>query len=458
MSNTTFVIFGISSDLAKRKLIPAIYNLIKDKKIKKFKIIGLASSIYTVDFLVNNSIPHIHNPDLRILNKIIKNMIYIRGSFKHEDTFTRLKELITETKRSNILYYLSTSPGFFEPITLGLKNKNINKIKKNWVRIVYEKPFGNDLRNAIDLNKTIKSVFSEKQIFRIDHYLGKDLVQNVSVLRFSNEILEPLWNNKHIDNVQIILDEKLGIENRGKSYDLYGNIKDVVQNHMLQLLTLVGMESPEKFDAKHIRDEKYKLLKSVKKIQQKNIVLGQYKGYRKEEYVLPNSNTETFSAIKLFVNNDRWKGVPFYLKAGKKLKDKNILIYIQFKDSSCELFNRCSLNKSSNYLVIQIEPNEGYYMVVNSKNPGSNKISKMKLNFSHGEDFKVNTPEAYEFLLENVIEGDQSAFVRSDEIEESWRIIEDITKLNIKPFIYKPGEIPRPARHLVENNGRKWFR
>lgn len=454
MPNTTFVIFGISSDLSKIKLLPAIYHLIKDKKVTKFSIVGMASSEYTVDFLIDSFAKEMDNPDNNIINKMKKNMVYLRGDFEDPEVYVSLKNILQILKRKNILYYLATLPIYFKPITFNLKKNKLNKEKKNWVRIVFEKPFGNDLQNAKELNKCIGGGFKEKQVFRIDHYLGKELVQNISILRFTNILLEPLWGRNNIDHVQIILNEEVGIGKRAKFYDKYGVTKDIIQNHALQLLALIAMKKPWVLQSEYLRNEKHRVLKYVQNISPKNCIFGQYASYKNEKGVKEGTKTATFAAMKLFINNDRWKGVPFYIKAGKKLKKKEVLIYIQFK-------NRYKNNKKQpqpNYLVITVQPSKGFYMVVNIKEPRTNEIKEVKMNFVHEDAFDVNTPEAYETLFDNVLNGDQSVFVRSDEIEESWRIIEDITKEEKDPLIYRDNTDLKEANYLIEKDGRKWFR
>jgi len=455
MSDTVFVIFGISSDLSMVKLLPAIYHLVKNKGVSDFSIVGLASSDYTVDYLVDNFKKRMKNPDLKVINKIKERLVYQKGDFNDPSTYIELMNNINQSGNKNILYYLATLPEYFKSITCNLKKQGLTKEKNNWVRIVFEKPFGTDLKSAIDLNNCVTSAFSESQVYRIDHYLAKELVQNISVLRFMNSTFEPLWNNEFIDNVQIILDENLGIGRRAKFYDKSGVVKDIIQNHALQLLSLVAMERPKDLTPENIRDAKYKLLSSIKPINKSDICLSQYKGYKNEKGVSPDSTTPTYVATRLFIDNDQWAGVPFYIRAGKKQKNKQIMIYVEFKKNY--LNNGVFENLNPNYLVISVQPCEGVYMVLNIKEPGRAEVSPVKMEFVHAGAFDVNTPEAYETLFECILEGDHSVFVRSDEIEQSWKLIDPIIDKVVNPEIYEEGTLPNCVKNLIESDNRKWF-
>jgi len=285
--------------------------------------------------------------------------------------------------------------------------------------------------------------------------LGKEIVQNISIARFTNTVLEPLWNNKFIDHVQIILTEDFGIEDRGGFYDKYGALKDVVQNHMLQLLSLTAMEAPTSLNEENIRDQKIKVLRAVRNPEKNNIILGQYEGYKKEKGVKPNSKTSTFVASKLFINNKRWKNVPFYLITGKNMKNKTAGIYIEFKQAKCRLFDKgCKF--TPNHLVIQIQPNQGIYMGLNAKSPGNGEIVPVNMNFSHERKFGLNSPEAYENLIEDVIKGNQAMFIRTDEVEEQWRIIDKIDIEKLKVNKYKKKDYPTEAKKFIEKDCRSW--
>ena len=467
MPECTFIILGATGDLTKRKLIPAIYKLVEDKRIQNFAIVGASLSQTTVDKILlqaKDFIPKINN---KILEKIKTSFYYQQLDFYKDMGYSDLKNLIVKVEKKhklcgNRIFYLATMPEHFKIITKNLaKHKIVEKhndkeecetCKHPWSRIVYEKPFGYDLKSAKKINSCICELFHEKQIYRIDHYLGKELVGNIALVRFTNRIFEPIWNNKNIESIQIILSETIGVENRGAFYDKYGTIKDVIQNHALQMLALIAMEEPEELSAKPVRDAKSKVLKKVKV---ESAILGQYESYREEKNVNPKSNTETFAAIKATINNKRWKGVPFYLKAGKCLEKKESSIYIKFKMIKC-LLKSCP--SDSNYLIIKIKPDEGISLELNAKVPGeAYQVTPIQMNFCHSCTFGPNTPVAYEILLSDVIKGDQSTFVRADEIEASWKIIEQIDKSKLKIYPYKKGSSgPEELKQLDKNKIIKW--
>ncbi len=456
-----FVIFGATGDLAKKKLLPAIYNILVNESADNFAVVGIAREDINGEKLVENSKKFIKNANKKVMEKLKKRCYYFRADFYDEERFVALGDFIREKEKKhrlegNRLFYLATMPQHFGAIANALSRcKLVNKKKNTWSRVVFEKPFGHDLKSAKKINNQLKKIFREEQIYRIDHYLGKELVQNISIIRFTNTILEPLWNRNYIDHVQIILSEDFGLEGRGNYYDEHGAMRDVVQNHMLQLLCLTSMESPVTLTAQHIRNEKVKVLKSAKKIDSKNVVLGQYEGYKKEKGVKKNSKTETFAALKLFVNNSRWKEVPFYFITGKGMKDKITSIYIQFKQAPCLLF-RGICNFEPNYLVIQIQPEEGFYMRLNAKVPASSDITSVMMDFCHECTFGPNTPEAYETLLMDVVKGDQSVFVRSDEIEEQWKIVDNIIGKRLRIHPHKKGSYPEKAKEFIEKDNRQW--
>ncbi|MBD3273343.1 glucose-6-phosphate dehydrogenase [Candidatus Dependentiae bacterium] len=466
MNQATFIILGATGDLSKRKLIPAIYKLIKHKKIDRFALIGASIKKTDIKTILENSKKFISNSEEKIWKKLENYSYFFELDFYKSEKYQEFKKFIKEIEKrhklkGNKIFYLATLPEHFKEITKNLyENKIVTKYdhKNNckdcnhpWSRIVYEKPFGHDLKSAKEINKCIRKLFHEKQIYRIDHYLGKELVSNIALVRFTNRIFEPLWNNKHIDSIQIILSEKIGIEGRGKFYDKYGAIKDVVQNHMLQILSLIAMEQPKKLEAKYIRDVKAKILK---KLIFKNAILGQYKGYTEEKNVNPKSKTETFAALKLEINNKRWKGVPFYLKTGKNLDKKETSVHIKFKMVKCLLTQGCP--SDSNYLTIKITPSNGFYLELNSKEPQTNNLIPVEMNFCHSCLFGPNTPEAYENLLFDVIKGDQSTFVRSDEIEYSWKLIDSIKKNKYKIYKYEKGSKGPKEINLLDNKIIRW--
>jgi len=440
MNECTFVILGATGDLSKRKLIPALYNLIKEKKITKFTIIGTARTKTTIDKVLENSKPFIPTIDKAIWKTLSKHSSYLAIDFYNPDDYKILKKAIEQAEKKhklsgNRIFYLATLPEHFETITSNLsRNKMVNKPqpagksskKKPWSRVVYEKPFGHNLKSARKINRCITSLFDESQIYRIDHFLWEELIGNIALIRFANLFFQPLWNNKYIESVQIILNEKLGIEGRGAFYEKYGALKDVVQNHMLQMLALIAMEPPKKLSGEHIRSAKAHVLK---KVSCDDALLGQYKGYHDETGVKPDSTTETFAALALTINTKRWKGVPFFLKTGKYLEKKETSIHIKFKKPAYvqEELESDHNKIKHNYLSIQIQPREGFFLEVNAKHPGiMYGITPAKMDFCHSCIFGPNTPEAYETLLHDVLIGDQSIFVRFDEIEYSWKLIDKI--------------------------------
>lgn len=440
-NQTTFIILGATGDLCRRKLIPAIYHMVKNKKIKKFAIVGAAFTNTTIDKILEKSKKFISKIDKTVWTKLCKSSYYCKLDFYKKTDYNKLNELIIKAEKENKLngnrvFHLATLPQHFEKITLYLsKCKIVNKNqKKPWSRIVYEKPFGDDLKSSKKINKCITKLFDESQIYRIDHFLWEELVGNIALIRFTNLFFQPLWNKKYIESIQINLIEKLGIGTRGSFYDRYGTLKDVVQNHMLQMLALVTMETPKKLSGQFIRNEKAKVLKQVKF---DDIILGQYKGYRQEKGVNPKSQTETFVALKLKINNKRWRGVPIFLKTGKCLSKKETSIEIKFKKSKC-LQDQCPT--TNNRLSIHIQPREGFFIELNTKTPGFlYQTVPAKMDFCHPCLFGPNTPQAYENLLHDVIQGDQSMFVRFDEIEYSWKLIDKILSKKHKIYKYEKG-------------------
>ena len=461
----TFVIFGVSGDLSKRKLIPAIYKLIEDGKLCKFNIVGVSFENTTVKKLLEQSKRFFKKSDLSIWEKLEKSFQFYKMDFHDEQGYEGLLHCLVEGEKKkglvgNRLFYFATMPDHFVVITKNLdksgflhKNKSVkNENQVPWARVVYEKPFGGDLHSSRQINRCLARVFSENQIYRIDHYLGKELVGNIVMTRFTNRIFEPLWNNKHIDSVQIISSEKIGIEGRGQYYDSYGALKDMVQSHLLQLLALIAMERPKALQAPYIRNAKFNILK---KVFVNSVVLGQYEGYSKERGVAKNSKTETFAALKLGIKNRRWAGVPFYIKTGKFLAKKEISIHIKFKMVKC-LLTKCP--SDSNYLTIRISSNEGIFLELNSKVPGEqDNVTPVTMEFCHSTLFGPNTPAAYENLFADVIKGDRSTFLRSDEVEASWKIIEQVKKIGGKVHSYSVGGVgPRELVKLDKKRKIRW--
>jgi glucose-6-phosphate 1-dehydrogenase len=435
-SECTIIIFGAAGDLSKRKLFPAIARLIHDQHLTKWSVIGVDHRATTPQKILDASRSFTDTQLADAWSKLVESFVYLQLDFENPESFSELKTLITQQEKDlsmsgNRLFFLATMPEHFVSITRALANHKIvlhaNEANTQcghtacpWERVIYEKPFGQDSESAKAINEEIAQAFSEKQVFRIDHYLGKELVANIATIRFANLFLQPLWSKDYIDTIQITLKETLGVEERGAFYDNYGALKDVVQNHMLQLAALVGMERPKELQGDAIRNAKVDVLNAM------NIdsgILGQYNGYRSELNVHPNSNRETFALLKLSINNERWKGVPIILKTGKALDEKSTRIHITFKKPPplAGVTNESSPNR----LTLNIEPDEGFFLTLNGKMPGATyTTTPVTLSFCHKNNFGPNTPGAYEVLLHDAITSDQSTFVRFDEIERSWKIID----------------------------------
>ncbi len=482
-----FVIFGGGGDLAKRKLLPALYRLYYNDRLDcKFKIISAGlpklSEAYYNNF-IEESIKD-HNSDIydkSLVDTFQENIEFVGLDFEDKNDFTNLKQKIKSTADSiniskpNVIYYLAVPPQFSESIISNLGKNGMQKIFNE--RIVMEKPFGYDLKSAVQLNNKIQEVFNEKQIYRIDHYLGKETVQNILFFRFGNSIFEPLWNRSHIDHIQITVAESIGIGERGEFYEKNGVIRDIVQNHIMQLIALVTMEPPVIFDARAIRDEKVKVFKSLKKMGEaevnKNIVFGQYgsgevkgnkvKSYRNENKVDTNSNIPTFMAGKFKVNNWRWSGVPIYVRTGKRLPKKLTEIYIEFKQPPLKLFeNKCNDIKP-NGLIFSLQPEEKTSLELNMKLPGVGNIPySVEMAFNYNEEFDSDLLPAYERLLIDCMKGDLTLFARRDGVEAMWENIEPILNLadniGLKGFPnYKAGSWgPSESHQLMKNDDREW--
>ncbi len=461
--NFSFIIMGATGDLAQKKLFPAIHGLLKMKRLgENFYVVGAGRKEFTHEQFQEEVKRNIQKINDEAWNRLKERLYYFQLDFDEPDhRFAKLKELLESldakhSTKGNRLFYLATLPSHFNTIAQNIRKNGLADTKENWCRVVFEKPFGTDQKSARALNAGLQKVFDENQIYRIDHYLGKELVQSIGILRAGNRIFSPIWNKENIDHVQINLIENFGVGSRGNFYDTQGALKDVGQNHLLQLLCLTAMEIPDKFDEKCIRDEKVKILKKAKIIPG-DAVLGQYEGYESEMGVKAGSRTETYFAMKLSINNRRWKGVPFYLRSGKNLDKKFASIYIRFKEPNYTVFEGQQLNP--NYLVIQIQPDDGMLVQLNGKVPGEKmKIQPVKMTFCHECAFGPNTPQAYETLLHEAIAGDQSAFIREDEVEHSWKVIDKVTKKKLAVHKYQKGSAgPKEADEMIAKDGRQWF-
>ncbi|MCZ0757067.1 glucose-6-phosphate dehydrogenase [Anoxybacillus sp. J5B_2022] len=479
------VIFGATGDLAKRKLFPSIYRLYQKGKLsEEFAVVGVARRPLSNDEFrryVSQSIEDSTKQELSD-ESFVSHFYYHSLDVTSTASYQELKSLLERLDATydipgNRIFYLAMAPEFFGTITSHLKSEGLTATD-GWKRLVIEKPFGHDLKSAQQLNKEIRQAFSEKEIFRIDHYLGKEMVQNIEVIRFANAIFEPLWNNRFIANIQITSSETLGVEDRGRYYDHSGALRDMVQNHMLQMVALLAMEPPIKLTTDDIRSEKVKVLRALRPITHDEVdqyfVRGQYGrgfirgqevvGYREENNVDPNSNTETFVAGKLMIDNFRWAGVPFYIRTGKRMTEKSTKIVVQFKDVPMNLYYRTSENVHPNLLVIHIQPDEGITLHLNAKKSGeSMKTTPIKLDYCNNCIDGINTPEAYEKLLYDCMRGDATNFTHWDEVAASWSFIDPISEVwaNTKAADfpnYEAGSMgPKAADELLQKDGFHWW-
>ncbi|MCE1247770.1 MAG: glucose-6-phosphate dehydrogenase [Firmicutes bacterium] len=484
------IIFGASGNLTARKLFPAVYNLFDAGRLEdKFCITGVARSSFTCEGFKERIRENLaDNQETRNFQestweKFARHINYVQADGRNPGDFVKLAEFVKKKAEElgmpeNVLLYLATPPTEYEEIILNLEKTGFTGMIKGWSRIVVEKPFGRDLKSAEKLNRILSGVFSEDQVYRIDHYLGKETVQNIMVFRFGNGIFEPVWNRRYIDHIQILIAESAGVENRGKYYEQAGALRDMVQNHMLQLLALTAMEPPVAFESEAIRDETVKVVKSIKPIQCNQVsdyvVSGQYdsgmvngkevSGYRNEAFVTPDSNTETYTALKVFIDNWRWAGVPFYLRTGKRLPSRATEIAIYFKQAPLLLFRKTDCNRiESNVLVLRIQPDEGIFMRFGAKVPGpSFRIGHVDMDFSYKKSFGEAGLTAYERLLYDFMLGDSSLFARRDGIDAMWKFIDPITEgwKNCAPPVfpnYKAGTWgPEAAEEFIGKDGRSW--
>jgi len=450
----TIVIFGASGDLTARKLIPAFYHLYKDKQMPPlFRVVGFARREKTDASwreelrAALGQFSRTKPVDDKVWNSFAENIFYCRGDLTDDAAYKRLETQLTDfgsgPLRENLLFYLAISPSQFGEVVeqvhrIGL----LNREGAAWQRIVVEKPFGHDLASAQALNRELTRYAHEAQVFRIDHYLGKETVQNILMFRFSNSIFERLWNRESVDHVQITVSEKLGVGERGGYYEEAGALRDMVQNHMLQVLSLIAMEPPVSLEAEAVRDEKVKLLKSIRPLTPEDVarqvVRGQYfagivggearPGYRQETRVKTDSNVETYVAMKLLIDNWRWSGVPFYLRTGKNLPASASEVRIQFRPTPNVLFAvDCGNHLDANALTLRLQPNEGISLRFNGKVPGINlSVRPVRMHFSYDSEFGAYTPEAYERLLLEAMTGDATLFIRRDEVETAWQIVDSI--------------------------------
>jgi len=481
MTHTTImVIFGASGDLTSRKLVPAIFSLYcKGRLPDGFRIVGMARSDMDDASFRQNMHKGLEEfapdkMDAEEWETFSKHLSYIRGDFNNDESIDALKKRLSDLEQEiggddNRLYYLATPPQVYEPILDRLGETGMVEPSRGWRRVVIEKPFGHDLESAEHLNQVAHRYLDEEQIFRIDHYLGKETVQNVLVFRFANSIFEPIWNRRYIDNVQITVAEEVGVGHRGGFYDHVGILRDMFQNHLMQLLSLVAMEPPPSFQSTAIRNERVKVLSSIRAIPPDEVgrhsVRGQYWGYRDEPGVAKESETATYAALRLYIDNWRWQGVPFYLRSGKSLASKRTEIRIQFKTVPHLMFPMTPGETiRPNALAICIQPDEGMHLRFEAKVPDTQATMRsVDMEFHYTDAFgKGSIPEAYERLLLDAVNGDPALFTRADTIELAWGLIDSIldgwsAEKAPKLQKYEPGSWgPVAADDFLASDNRQW--
>jgi glucose-6-phosphate 1-dehydrogenase len=486
----SLVIFGASGDLAHRKLIPALWSLYAARTLPEpFMIIGTGRTEMTDDAFRSKmkdgvkQFARLKMPNDNVWTRFASSLFYVPGDPTGPELYARLRETLEDAERrhggpGNRLYYLSTPPSLYADITVQLGKAGLAAEEHGWTRIIIEKPFGHDVRSAQELNELVTSVFKEEQVYRIDHYLGKETVQNVLALRFANGIFEPLWNRNHVAEVQFTVAETVGVEGRGGYYEESGALRDMIQNHLLQVMCLVAMEPPVTFEAQAVRDEKSKVMQAVRPIDPASVdasaLRAQYgpgfinnrqvPGYRQEKGVKPESATETYAALRLEIDNWRWAGVPFYLQTGKRMATRVSEIVIRFRRTPHMIFRRGDVSVEPNLLVIRIQPDEGISLIVEAKEPGPDlKISPVTLDFKYHEVFGGEPPEAYERLLLDAIHGDPTLYSRGDWIEQAWRLTQPV----LDHWARTPGPLPQyeagswgpaEADAFIARDGGHWRR
>ena len=484
------VIFGASGDLTHRKLIPALFNLCRRRLLPhEFFVLGCARTRMTDEEFQQKARDSIMkrygDTTAAELDTFIRQCAYHAGDYQDQETYTLLSQRIKQLDREhstggNHIFYLATPPSLYCPIASHLSLSGLtDELEEGspYVHVVIEKPYGRDLESAISLDRELHHSLSERQIYRIDHYLGKETVQNILMFRFANAVFEPIWNRRYVDHVQITVAESLGVEHRAGYFEQAGLLRDMFQNHMLQMLTLVAMEPPISFDADRVRDERVKLMRSIRPFPLDDvdqcIVRGQYTsgsidgvevpGYRQEPGVADDSQVETFIAAKVFIDNWRWQGVPFYMRSGKRLRRKNSEIAIVFKGVPHSMFAALSPDElSPNVLVMNVQPKEGTALTIQAKQPGAKScLNSLTMDFRYQDIFDIELPDAYERLLLDCMMGDQTLFWRSDGIEAAWSLVTPVLEKweaeGCLLAFYESGSWgPRESRELLKRDGRQW--
>ena len=481
---TTLVIFGASGDLAARKLIPAVYNLLIGGLLPdRFRVVGIDLLLDDFPKTARAAIEAHSRTDLNedAWSELERRLEAVKGDFSDPGLFSELADRLAEGDSDGAtqrVFYLAVAPRFFGSIAKSLNAAGLGAGAEPPSKLVIEKPFGHDLESGLELNADVGSAFDEDQVFRIDHYLGKETVQNLLVLRFANGIFEPIWNRRYVEQVQITVAEDLGVGHRGGYYDSAGTIRDIVQNHMMQLVALTAMEAPARFDADSIRDEKVKLLRAIRHYTPEEVadfvVRGQYdagwvggeevKAYHNEDGIPKDSTTDTYVAARLEIDNWRWAGTPFYIRTGKQLPRKVTEIAVRFRPVPHLAFAQAEVaGVDANELVLAVQPDEGASLRIVAKIPGQTmNVRPVQMEFQYGTTFLAESPEAYERLLHDAIRGDATLFTRSDEVEAEWRIVDPILeawKTEAPPAAYAAGsQGPQGADELLAIRGRSWRR
>jgi len=470
------IIFGATGDLAQHKLIPSLFSLFKEGHLpEQFNIIGFSRRDFKEEEFRDYFIDQKSDPRW---NEFAGHLSYQSGSFEEEKGYLELSNKLKEIDTNlgacvTRFFYLATPPDHYQIILNKLVETKLSEGcgypsqdfsgKSRWTRVVIEKPFGKDLETARNLDKRLAEIFEEKQIFRVDHYLGKETVQNMLAFRFANGIFEPVWNKNFIDHVQITFAEEEGVKSRGKFFDGTGELRDIAQNHLMQLLAAVAMEQPRSFTKEDLRDARAKVIDSIRCVEGKSVIKGQYKGYWDEKDVSAKSQTETFVGMKLFVDTERFSGVPFYVRAGKKMPKEVVEISVVFTQTCHVLFKEYGCPEIGNVITFRIQPNEGIKLRFIAKKPGAKLgLDSVDMKFNYKEGFGTSGFEAYQRVLLDIFAGDQMLFNRSDELESSWRLITEIldrwSSEKEEILVYEPGTWgPKEADALIEKDGRKWI-